>query len=351
MVPSSWRVGSTHHRHLARAANAHRAGWPWQLPTRAPTDPDVRTLAHPVPRPTDSPSTGGPRSYLIELRGHGDRASMCSPWFPRSGLPVDASLSSTGSSRASSPASTVLSKRYDSLPPIPPRFVAFAWRYLGVTRWFRSSADECTVEAWSWSPGSSSRDLTEETTGPPKFLGNLNCPFAMFQTDAGRTACTRPIQCSSVALGISKAKAPTKGLSTLNSMAFGLAIYASQCGLPQPHARLASGRWSGATGRAFHPQDSAERFQICFLHLILLSQASWHNEIDRRRWSCSGVSDGRRPFWLSCGFEDGRDCRRTIPSAIATTSIRPNIPVRTLEHLRQAQTHAPDIDAQFGKRQ
>ena len=206
---------------------------------------------------------------------------MCSPWFPRSGLPVDASLSSTGSSRASSPASTVLSKRYDSLPPIPPRFVAFAWRYLGVTRWFRSSADECTVEAWSWSPGSSSRDLTEETTGPPKFLGNLNCPFAMFQTDAGRTACTRPIQCSSVALGISKAKAPTKGLSTLNSMAFGLAIYASQCGLPQPHARLASGRWSGATGRAFHPQDSAERFQICFLHLILLSQASWHNEIDR----------------------------------------------------------------------
>jgi len=40
---------------------------------------------------------------------------------------------------------------------------------------------------------------------------------------------------------------------------------ASQCGLPRPHAKLASGRWSGATGRAFHPQDSAERFQSCFL--------------------------------------------------------------------------------------
>lgn len=48
-------------------------------------------------------------------------------------------------------------------------------------------------------------------------------------------------------------------------MAFGLAVYASQCGLPTPHARLASGRWSGATGRAFHPQDPAERFQSCFL--------------------------------------------------------------------------------------
>jgi len=77
--------------------------------------------------------------------------------------------------------------------------------------------------------------------------------------------CTRPLRCSRVAPGMRKAKAPTKGLSTLNSMAFGLAVYASQCGLPTPHARLASGRWSGATGRAFHPQDSAERFPSCFL--------------------------------------------------------------------------------------
>ena len=56
-------------------------------------------------------------------------------------------------------------------------------------------------------------------------------------------------------------------------MAFGLAVYASQDGLPRHHARLASGRWSGATGRAFHPQDSNERFQSCNLHLIPLSQA------------------------------------------------------------------------------
>ncbi len=48
-------------------------------------------------------------------------------------------------------------------------------------------------------------------------------------------------------------------------MAFGLAVYASQDGLPRHHARLASGRWSGATGRAFHPQGSNERFQSCFL--------------------------------------------------------------------------------------
>jgi hypothetical protein len=54
----------------------------------------------------------------------------------------------------------------------------------------------------------------------------------MFHTDAGRTAGTRPLQCRGVALGHRTAKAPAKGLSTLNSMAFGLAVYASQCRLP-----------------------------------------------------------------------------------------------------------------------
>ena len=101
--------------------------------------------------------------------------------------------------------------------------------------------------------------------GSPKFLGNPDCPFAHVLSDAGRTARTRPLQCSSVAPGMPTAKAPAIGLSTLNSMAFGLAVYASQCRLPRPHARLASSRWSDATGRAFHPQGSDERFQSCFL--------------------------------------------------------------------------------------
>jgi hypothetical protein len=123
-----------------------------------------------------------------------------------------------------------------------------------VTRWLR--------------PG-----IFEETTGSPKFLENLNCPFARVLTDAGRTANTRPLRCSSVAPGPPDAEAPTIGLSTPNSTAFGLAVYASQSGLLRPHARLASGCWSGSTGWAFHPQDSDERFPICFLHFILLSQA------------------------------------------------------------------------------
>ena len=91
--------------------------------------------------------------------------------------------------------------------------------------------------------------------------------------DSGRTAGTRPIKCRSMAPGVGKTEAPAIGLSKLNSMAFRLAVYASPDGLPAYDARLASGRWSSSTGRAFHPQDSYERFQICILHFILLSQA------------------------------------------------------------------------------
>ena len=57
-------------------------------------------------------------------------------------------------------------------------------------------------------------------------------------------------------------------------MALGLAVYASPGESPHSGARLASRCWSDSPGRAFHPQDSYERFPICFLHLVLLSQAS-----------------------------------------------------------------------------
>ena len=115
---------------------ACRAGWPWRLPARAPSDPYVLTFEHTVPQPTGSPPPKGPRGEPSESRGQADRTSMGSACFPRPSRPADASLPSTGSSGASSPASTVLSRRYDSLPPVPPHFVAFAWWYLRVHSFF-----------------------------------------------------------------------------------------------------------------------------------------------------------------------------------------------------------------------
>ena len=82
-------------------------------------------------------------------------------------------------------------------------------------------------------PVSPAGNLPRKRQDLPSSWGISIVRLHMFR-DAGRTTCTRPLRCSSVALGISKAKAPTKGLSTLNSMAFGLAVYASPGSLPPP---------------------------------------------------------------------------------------------------------------------
>jgi hypothetical protein len=108
------------------------------------------------------------------------RASMCSARFLSRACWVDASLPSTGSSEASSPASTVLSKRYDILPSVPPHFVSFAWRYLAFTRSVRSPADECAAEAWSWSPGDSGRESTRKRQDLPSSWGTPIVRLHMF---------------------------------------------------------------------------------------------------------------------------------------------------------------------------
>ena len=118
----------------------------------------VWRLAHPVPRPTDSPSTMDPEairaSYgdmLQEPRcvQHVSLDRVCRPTlrFPPQGPPGRVPLlpryyqSATTSSRPS---------RRTSLPSFGGTSVALAR--------VRSSTAECTVEAWSWSPGISIRE-------------------------------------------------------------------------------------------------------------------------------------------------------------------------------------------------
>ena len=116
----------------------------------------------------------------------------------------------------------------------------------------------------------------------------------MCHTDAGRTAGTRPLQCRGVALGDRTAKAPARGLSTLHSMASGLAVYASPDRLPGLDAKLASSRWSDATGRALHPQGPNRRFQSACIISSSFSKLAWRNRLNRsaqataneRTWRC-----------------------------------------------------------------
>ena len=153
---------------------------------------------------------------------------MCSACFPRLSLPADASLSSTGSSEASSPASTVLSRRYDFLPPFSPRFVAFAWQYHGSIRLLSYLPPPPNAErrAWSWSPGIPIRIFFRGDDRTSQVLGEPHYPFAhvlrlrqdcLLQTNKEQQHGPR--------------YAKSEGsrdylLSKLNSMAFGLAVYA-----------------------------------------------------------------------------------------------------------------------------
>ena len=170
---------------------------------------------------------------------------MCSTCFPRPSLPTDASLSSTGSSGASSPASSVLSKHYDFLPLIPPHFVAFVWRYLNVSLVvFAPRRTSEPPKPGVGHPVSPSGISLRKRQDLPSSWRTPIVRLHMLQSDSGRTADTRPLRCSCVALGTKTAKAPTKGLSKLNSMAFGLAAYASQCASPRPtqHSLPAAGQ-------------------------------------------------------------------------------------------------------------
>ena len=120
-----------------------------------------------------------------------------------------------------------------------------------------------TAEAWSWSPGSSSRDVAEETAGSPKFLGNPKCPFAHVQsTPAGPLApdhygaAAWPLVCEKQRLPRKVFRRsiawPSDSLSTLRS-----------AGYPDPRKT----RFRPLVRRyrtGFHPQGSDERFQRCF---------------------------------------------------------------------------------------
>ena len=131
------------------------------------------------------------------------------------------------------------------------------------------------MRAWSWSTRYPPTGVSSaETTGSPKFLGNLDCPFARVLTRR-RPGLLAPDQYSAAAwpLDPEVQRLPqlvfrrliarlSDSLSTLRRVRY---LTTTQDSLP--------GCWSGSTGWAFHPQDFAERFQICFLHLILLSQA------------------------------------------------------------------------------
>ena len=188
---------------------------------------------------------------------------MCSTCFPRSILLADASLSSTGSSRASSTASAVLSKRYDILPPsrrtsfpslgdTSDALVVFALCQTSALAkpgvgdpvspaGIRRGANRVLPSSW----GTSVVRLPCSIPTPAGLLMSDHCDTAAWPLVCKKQRLPRKVFRSSIAW-------LPDSLSTLRSV-----------GYPWHRARLASSCWSGSSGRDFHPQGSAERFQSC----------------------------------------------------------------------------------------
>jgi hypothetical protein len=187
----------------------------------------------------------------------------------------DASLPSPGSARAFVPP---LRRYYQGTATScrPSRHVSFP--SLGGamgSRIFRSR--RCCMRqrrAWGWSPGIPFRDFfhgddrISQVPGEPQFpFAHVLRPRPACVPDRLRNACVAPATLTT--------KAPTTTtLSRLNSMAFGLAVYASRCRLPF----IAQDSLPGA-GQALLDGllPARSQYKVSNHSIFLLIQASWRN--------------------------------------------------------------------------
>ncbi len=107
-------------------------------------------------------------------------------------------------------------------------------------------------------------DRISHVPGEPRRAHALLC-------DPGGIERARPITAARCCLPyrVRTTSAPTNSpLSRLNHTAYALAVYASQCGSPQHHARLASGCRSALPGRIGYLPGSCERFHARWSSIV-----------------------------------------------------------------------------------
>ncbi len=263
------------------------------MPPRAPTDPDVHTLAHPVPLMMGSPCNQmlhmpGLLSWVVTvIRGSEYKASDVVPGPGsniRHPLSVFPSLHRVPRDQFPGFIGTMRVLRLPTARPTALRFLRLAVPRLHSLRSFldgrvRRRGQELLTRYLH--PGICRGD---ELDLPSSWRISIIRLHVFLPTPAGLLT---PDHYGAAAwpLDPQVQRLPRLGLSALNSTAFGLAVYASQDGLLRPHARLASGCWSGSTEWAFHPQDSDERFQDCVFTSLSSSPklclAQWGRPVHR----------------------------------------------------------------------
>ena len=123
------------HRRCAGASSTlnRRSGRPGRLPARVPHGSGLVELPHPAPRITDSLRGGTPAPHpqvaiccrFVDTLSSLDVLSM----FRSNRSMIRHPLPSAGSCGGQFPCVHGTMGCSDSLPPVPPHFVAFAWRY------------------------------------------------------------------------------------------------------------------------------------------------------------------------------------------------------------------------------
>jgi hypothetical protein len=154
-------------------------------------------LRHPVRQQTDSQrgraasaeAGRAPLTLSNRVTVTAKRAAKCSPWFPPVGPPVGSALPFTGSSEASSPASTVLWRCATSYAPLAGLGCLRPAIPCGAPVVSLPAVQGAQPRAWGASFRSPRPDESAwRHAGPPKFLENPDCFCARF-FDSGRTAC------------------------------------------------------------------------------------------------------------------------------------------------------------------
>jgi hypothetical protein len=172
--------------------------------------------------------------------------------FPSNGSMTWHPLPSPGSRRLRFPCFVGTTRCSDVQLSIPPRLVAFAWRYHGCTRVSFPTLSSAPARAWSWSAGAPPA-FTAETEGPPRFLGNPCVPMPCSPTPAG------PSTPGHYGVPAWPPLCPQRRLPRDSSFRGSIArlwdslFTLRPMQLPTPDAKLASGRWPSATGRDWLP--------------------------------------------------------------------------------------------------
>ena len=198
--------------------------------------------------------------------------------FPPNGLLPWRPLPSAGFPWGGFPDFDGTMERSDSLPPVPPRFVGFAWRYHP----WRLSSSLPLGPTPAGGPGLSGLAAPRQHVkrwqrqGVPSSWGTPVCLCPGLRPRQDRHP--RPLRAAGAAPAVTKAKAPASQDFEAQYRALARAVYASSRELPPPNARLASGCWPGSPGRDWLPAGSQRKvLKVYPLHPRLLSQVAWRN--------------------------------------------------------------------------